>query len=125
MTYRVVKGYKHKTYSFSQKVTKTVSVDAWYSFQTPDSYDSVWKDNKLNVTVEQEVKRLFGLITRWESVEDFACNYSRDHFTLNKSITLEAGKYGFTIWRSREEAYWDADGQPIVRCTVKGNVSFK
>jgi len=127
MTLRVVKGYENKTYSFSSSVTKTVSVDAYYSYQRPDTYDSVWKDNELHVTVEKEVKRLFGLWTRWESQEEFTCTYHDydETFTLNKSISLSKGTYGFTIWRNRNEAFWDRDGQVITRIAVKGNVSFK
>lgn len=125
MTYRVVEGYKHKTYTFNKDVTKTVSVYAYYSFQEPRTFDTVWKDNRLSVTVKKKVKKFFGMVTRWEKVQNFDCTYSNDYFTLNQSIRLNAGEYGFEISRAREEAFWDKYGQPIVRITIKGNVTFR
>jgi len=125
LTLRMVKGYENgQTYSFSSDVKKTVSLSAKYVYTIPDNYYVVHKFNKLSVSVYRHKKVLF-VFNKWSEYETFDCTYSNDKFSLSKSINLTKGEYGFAVWRTNEEAYYDRYGQPLSIISVEGNVKFK
>lgn len=102
MSRRMVYGYDHHTYQFSNSVTKTVMGSAEYDFDYNRPYRGV--DGDLSASIHKKSKNIFGQ-TIWPSVKswDFTYNSKTDTFKLsNKSITLKSGTYGFTVWRTAE-----------------------
>ena len=125
LTLRMVKGYENgKTYTYSSSTDKRVILNAQYSYSVPEQYSVVHKFNELHVSVYKRKKILF-VFNKWGEYKSFQCNYQNDKFSLDKSIYLDEGQYGFAIWRTREEAYYDKYGQEISKISVIGNVQFK
>lgn len=124
MNRRVVNGYQQNTYTYSSKRTKTVSCSAKYIYSdAPADYDTIAKNNKLGIAVYKKTTTWFGL-TKWTEEKAYQCSYSNNNFSLNKSITLDSGTYGFMVYRGHDDIYLKK-GKTVGYVTIKGNVKFK
>lgn len=125
MSRRVVNGYANRSYTYSSKVSKTISCNAKYDFSNaPDNYDHMLKNNILNVALYKKSTTWYGA-TIWTEENNYKCSYSSNKFTLNKSVSLNAGTYGFMIWRPYDDEYVTKQNKHVGYIRIKGNVKFK